>query len=335
MHQGYAELTGRRGDLFGWVRLGRQEVAWGRQRILGPLPWAPQGRSLDAVRMLGGKGMVELELLAAMIERPRTFVVGDASIPTRGVTLGAMRLGLAPHDAAHVELMALIDRAGPSPTQLGRDRLVADVGVHVFGEPIEGVTYDVEGHGQLGHMYGAQHRAWAFASIVRGQLPKPRVHPGLHLGYAMGSGHACTGDPGTACTPSESRDFFNFYPTNHPPYGNLDLNDWSNLRDAEAGLFVREDAGFEVSAIYHSFWLNDPRGTWTDSGSRLVATGWDPDNVQAHLGHELDVILSYNPWPPLMLQPGYGLFVPGSAARRLAGDDVQHFVYLWMVLTFP
>jgi hypothetical protein len=29
------------------------------------------------------------------------------------------------------------------------------------------------------------------------------------------------------------------------------------------------------------------------------------------------------------------LFVPGSAARRLAGDDVQHFVYLWMVLTFP
>jgi hypothetical protein len=337
MHQGYAELDGERGKAHGSIRLGRQEVAWGRQRILGPLPWAAAGRSLDAVRILGGLGMVELELLAAMIERPRTFTVEDVSVHTRGVTLGAMRLGIAPHDAVHVELMALVDRAGPSPAQLQRDRLVADAGVHVFGEPVKKVlTYDVEAHGQLGRWSGLPHRAWAFASLVRAQLPEPKAHPGLHLGYAMGSGNVCTGEPGTTCSPTgTSREFFNFHPTNHPPYGNLDLNDWSNLRDLEAGLFVREDAGFEVSAIHHSFWMDDPRGTWTDSGSRLVATGWDPANTERHLGHELDVILTYTPWPPLMIQPGYGFFVPGAAARRIAGNDAQHFVYLWMVLTFP
>jgi hypothetical protein len=336
MHQGYAEIGGERGKLHGWIRAGRQEVAWGRQRILGPLPWAPQGRSLDAVRMLGGMGMFELELLAAMIERPRSFTVEDGSIHTRGVTLGAMRLGIKAHDAATVELMALVDRAGPSPTQLARDRLVADAGIHVFGEPVKKVlTYDVEAHGQVGRWNGAQHRAYAFASIVRAQLPKPKAHPGVHLGYAMGSGNACRGEPGSACSPERSREFFNFYPTNHPPYGNLDLNDWANLRDLEGGLFVREDAGFEVSAIYHSFWLNDPRGTWTDSGSRLVGTGWDPTNTASHLGQELDVILTYTPWPPLMIQPGYGFFVPGAAARRIAGNDAQHFVYLWVVLTFP
>ena len=255
---------------------------------------------------------------------------------TRGVTLGAIRLGLEPHEAANVEVMALVDRAGPSPTQRERDRLVADAGVHVFGEPVKDVlTYDVEPHGQLGRWNGARHRAWAFAGIVRAQLPKPEVHPGLHLGYAMGSGNACTGEPGTTCSPIIRREFFNFYPTNHPPYGNLDLNDWSNLHDAEGGVFVREDSGFEVSAIYHSFWLNDPRGAWTDSGSRLVGTGWDPTNIEAHLGQELDVILTYTPWAPLMIQPGYGFFVPGAAARRIAGGDVQHFVYLWAVLTFP
>lgn len=336
MHQGYAELTGKRGAYSGWIRMGRQEVAWGRQRILGPLPWAAQGRSLDAVRIFGSRGIVELELLAAMIERPRNFTVEDASVHTRGVTLGAMRLGVKAHDAANVEVMALVDRAGPSPTQLSRDRLVADGGVHVSGEPVEKVlTYDVEAHGQLGHWNGVEHRAWAFASIVRAQLPRPKTHPGLHLGYAMGSGNACTGQTGTTCSPTRSREFFNFYPTNHPPYGNLDLNDWSNLRDAEAGLFVREDVGFEVSAIYHSFWLNDPRGTWTSSGSQLVASGWDPTNTASHLGQELDVILTYNPWPPLMIQPGYGFFVPGAAGRRLAGNDTQHFVYLWVVLTFP
>lgn len=340
MYQGFAQiegkLTGKRGEASGWIRMGRQEVGWGRQRILGPLPWAPQGRSLDAVRILGTRGIAELELLAAMIERPRTFTVEDASVHTRGVTLGAMRLGLEPHEAANIEVMALVDRAGPSPTQLQRDRLIADAGVHVFGEPVKKVlTYDVEAHGQAGSWNGARHRAYAFASIVRAQLPKPKAHPGLHLGYAMGSGNACTGQTGTTCSPTRSREFFNFYPTNHPPYGNLDLNDWSNLRDAEAGLFVREDVGFEVSAIYHSFWLNDPRGTWTNSGSQLVATGWDPANTATHLGQELDVILTYNPWPPLMIQPGYGFFVPGAAARRLAGNDTQHFVYLWVVLTFP
>lgn len=336
MHQGYAELAGEGRQMTAVLRLGRQEVSWGRQRILGPLPWAPQGRSLDGVSLLAVRGNAFAELLAAMIERPRTFMADDASVHTRGVVLGAARFGIALHDAAKLELLALVDRAGPSPTQLQRDRLVADAGAHLIGEPVKKVlTYDVEAHGQLGHWNGARHRAWAFASIVRAQLPKPKAHPGLHLGYAMGSGNACTGEPGTTCSPTRSREFFNFYPTNHPPYGNLDLNDWSNLRDAEVGVFVREDAGFEVSAIYHSFWLNDPRGTWTDSGSRLVATGWDPTNVHAHLGHELDVVLNYTPWPPLMIQPGYGFFVPGSAARRLAGDDAQHFVYLWVVLTFP
>ena len=73
----------------------------------------------------------------------------------------------------------------------------------MFGEPVKKVlTYDVEAHGQLGRWNGAPHRAWAFASLVRAQLPKPRMHPGVHLGYAMGSGNACTGEPGTTCSQS-------------------------------------------------------------------------------------------------------------------------------------
>jgi hypothetical protein len=341
-HQGFVRLGAERpGKMSGFVRVGRQEIAWGRHRLLGTWPWAPQGRSFDAVQAQGQIGFVGLELMYAMMERPRTFTVEDeaagtsASVHTRGAHLGGARLSVTPHRAFGAELMALVDLAAASPDALDRDRKLADIGGRVWGEPLDGVTYDVEAHGQLGSVDGLSHRAWAGASTLRARAPIDPVAPGLQLGYAIASGHACTGDAGAACAPEVHRDFFNFYPTNHPHYGILDQLGWSNMRDAEAGVFVRHEAGFEASATWHIFQLHDPRGRWRDSGGNLVGTGWDPDGAGATLGQEIDVLLTAELWAPVWLQPGYGVFLPMGAAARLAGPDPQHFVFLWVVVELP
>jgi hypothetical protein len=337
--QGWFEVAGGNEGkkLSGSIRVGRQEIGWGKHRLIGTFPWAPQGRSFDALRLQGEWGWAGIDLFYAMMERPRSFDVVDdgveppmtSSVYTRGAHLAAARLYGTPHRAIGVELMGLLDHAEASPTELARDRLIGDIGARVWGEPVEDVlTYDVEAHGQFGRQFDLVHRAWAFASSVRAQLPTEPVAPGIQLGYAIASGHACTG--ATECAPTQSNDFFNFYPTNHPHYGILDQFGWSNMRDAEAGIFVRNEQ-IEVSAIYHFFQMHRLGGRWRDSGGNIVGSGWDVGETSHTLGHEVDFLLTAKLWKPLWLQPGYGLFVPTAAGSRLAGPDVQHFVFFWLV----
>lgn len=40
------------------------------------------------------------------------------------------------------------------------------------------------------------------------------------------------------------------------------------------------------------------------------------------------------PWKPLMIQPGYGVFLPMGAARLLQNSAPQHFAYLWIIAQF-
>jgi hypothetical protein len=337
--QGWLEVAGRNEGkkLSGSIRVGRQEIGWGKHRLIGTWPWAPQGRSFDALRFQGELGWAGIDMFYAMMERPRTFEVSDAttdpptttSVYTRGAHLAAARLYATPMPEINAELMGLLDFAEASPTELDRDRLIGDIGARVWGEPVKDVlSYDVEAHGQLGRQYGLEHRAWAAASIVRVQAPLEPVAPGVQLGYAIASGHACTGT--ATCAPTQSHDFFNFYPTNHPHYGILDQFGWSNMRDAEAGVYVRNDV-LEVSAIYHFFQMHQRGGRWRDSGGNLIGAGWDLYEPSHTLGHEVDVLVTAKLWKPLWLQPGYGVFVPTAAGSRLAGPDTQHFVFLWIV----
>jgi hypothetical protein len=338
--QGWIEVKGRtESGASGSIKVGRQEIGWGKHRLIGTFPWAPQGRSFDALRLQGELRWAGLELFYAMMERPRTFEVSDAStepptplaVHTQGAHLAAAKLHMTPHRAFGAELMSLFDIADASPTELTRDRMIADIGARVWGEPVDGVTYDVEAHGQFGRMGSLAHRAWAAAAIVRAAAPTEPVMPGVQLGYAIASGHACTGATDAACAPTQSNDFFNFYPTNHPHYGILDRFGWSNMRDAEAGLFLKKDDLIEVSAIYHFFQMNQRGGRWRDSGGNIIGAGWDVDEESLTLGHEVDVLVTAKLWKPLWLQPGYGVFVPTAAGARLAGPDTQHFVFLWII----
>jgi hypothetical protein len=339
--QGWTKLEGKGPhDLSGFIRVGRQEIAWGRHRLIGTWPWAAQGRSFDALQMQGQYKFVGLELMYAMMERPRSFTIpdelaGELPVNTAGVHLGGARMFVTPHQAFNAELMGLIDWADVSPTELTRRRRIGDIGGRLWGEPVKGVTYDVEAHGQFGEVGRVDHRAWAFASTLRGRAPLEPLAPGLQLGYTIASGHACTGTTGSTCAPTTNRDFFNFYPTNHPHYGILDQFGWSNMRDAEAGVFLRHDAGFEASAVYHFFQLHESRGQWRDSGGNPVGQGWNPTGVSNTLGHELDVQITAELWGPLWLQPGYGFFVPTGAARSLAGTETMHFVFLWVIVELP
>ena len=341
LHQGYLDLHGERpSTLSGSVRAGRQEIIWGRSRMIGNLTWLPGARSFNAVRLRGSYKMLSLDVFGALTGRAQTFTYTDDSVAppepvtvrTPGAQLVGGQFGLDAHQALKLEVIGLYDRAKQHPNNVTLDRYIGDVGGRVWGEPVKGFTYDLEGHGQFGQNNGLRHRAWAGAGTLAYTHAVGDFKPGIRGGVALASGHACTGPSG--CAPMQSGDFFNFYPTNHIHYGLVDLMNWSNMRDFELGAtFAAEPGGLKISATYHYFQLHEAAGRWTNAGGAQVGAGFDPSNTMNELGHEIDFVLVTKPWKPLMVQPGYGAFIPTGAGVTLGGDTPQHFLYLWVVFT--
>lgn len=347
LHQGWMQLGGKKDALDGFVRLGRQEITIGNQRLIGPLAWMPNARSFDAAMFHGQAGRFELDLFGAMMQPPGVVSAPDPMDPmappltanSNGAQLAGLVFGVDIHKAVNAQVVGLFDRADARNDALTFDRQIANTGLRVFGEPIDGLKYDAEGNVQFGENNTRTHFAWAWAARVDYVYKKPKVKPGAHVGYAMASGESCTGDPSAdpaePCGATDSNEFFNFYPTNHMHYGFADLMGWRNMRELEAGVMIAIPEVLEKLEVkYHYFQLNVPDGRWSNAGGANVGAGWDPDNDDRNLGHEIDVFAVIKPWKPLFIQPGYGVFIPVGAGKKIGGDDPQHYLWLWLVAEF-
>lgn len=332
LHQGYLELGGASQSVAGYVRAGRQEISYGTMRLIGHLPWAPTARSFDAIRGHAEVGKFSVDGFGAILERPQAFTVEATgqSVTNDGSQLYAAQLAYAAHPLLTVEVLGLLGRLRPNPSAVARDKTILSPDAHVFGKA-RGFFYDVEGSVQRGTAEGRSHRAWAWAAFAGYRVETLTAKPGLRAGIAQASGQACTGTPEEGCGGRDSTEFFNFYPTNHIHYGLVDLAGWRNIRDVDVRALLGSNAPLEMAAAYHYLALTQTTGAWKNAAGALVGAGWDPDNQASELGHEVDLTATYKPIEGLMLQGGYGVFVPGQAGRRLAGPDPQHFAWLWIV----
>ena len=79
LHQGILEFGN---DERGYVRVGRQEINYGNQRMIGALDWLMSGRSFDALRFHGFFGdKVEVDAFGSMLARQQNFVDDTVTPP--------------------------------------------------------------------------------------------------------------------------------------------------------------------------------------------------------------------------------------------------------------
>lgn len=339
-HQGYVEVAdeglGRRGNISGYVRAGRQEVVLWTARLLANSPWQPGMRAFDVVRGRLDVGRFGVETGFALLRAPRTFTLTDPTAPgpvrTHGEQLSWLEFTARFHKALEAHAAVLVLRQDAIGADPARERLLATPGFYVHGEPAKGWVYDVEGYLQAGRATSKDHRAWAGAATVGCTAPI-RLQPGLRLTYELASGSACTGEPGGAvgCDASESRDFERHFGARHRFRGWADQVGASNFRGLVVRGTLEPDDGLQFLVDYHFFQLAEARGQWVVNSGAPVGQGWLPGNDNNTIGHEVDVLVTYQPWEVLQLRPGYSLFVPAGAGVSIAGSDPQHFAYLWLV----
>ena len=281
LHQGYGQIDAPHGLM---LRVGRQEVNWHGQRLIGAVGWTHQARSFDAVRLVLDREDASAELLYALIlDRPAGD--GDSASALEDRHLIGFRAG------PRMGKTLILDGLGIVHVDRGRSEAFATVGV--YGSGAAGIfSWELEGYGQLGTRAAVDLVA---AGLFGGRA---RVTAPVAAGLTLGGGFdLVSGDDDP--TDGVFTTFDTLYATNHTFYGHMDRYLNLPLHAGGAGL-VDGMLLFAVAPV---------RLVKISVDVHVFASPWASESFH---GVEVDSAVVVKPVTPLALAAGVWVYVPGA-----------------------
>ena len=273
LHQGWVELGNPATGPFA-LRAGRQELAYGEQRLIGAVDWAQQARAFDGVRARGRRGDLVVDGFAMRLREDEAFGT-DASFLGAYATTPAP-IGLADGYVLYNTFADVTDQW----TLGGR--------WSVEGEP---VSWRVEAAYQTGTR--ADQDASAYLLALRAGMPIGAARAELWYDRLSGDDDPLDG---------EIKVFDTLFATNHKFYGLMDLftdipahTGGRGLQDLALKTTFPVRADVAIDADLHAFFFSASDGL--ESG---------------HIGEELDVVGRWAYTPAVGISGGVAVFWPGD-----------------------
>jgi hypothetical protein len=301
LRQGYADVGSARTPVA--VRLGRQELAYGEQRLVGHVSWTNAARTFDGAKVTFRTPAFQVDAFGASVVRILDGEFDKSGNGNRFAGAYATTARLIPQ--ASVEPYFLWRRDVNLRAELGAlgELSSSTVGVRVAGRLPARLDYGVEMALQRGGLASDEVRAWAGHWQLRESLPGAgAVKLVGEYNFASGDADPADGVRGT---------FDQLYPTPHDKYGLADQVGWKNVHHARAGLELTPFRGLPLTANYHSWWLVEPRdGLYTAASAPIarVITG----ALNRHVGQELDIQAARAITPQIQLAAGYAHIFTGA-----------------------
>jgi hypothetical protein len=306
------------------VRLGRQELSFGDERLVGVSNWSNTGRSFDAARAIYSAPGVRVD------------VFSGAVVVTVNGRFDRPHFNNKFH-GAYVSLDRLPGKSVLQPyvfwksnaTAVDKEGRIGDLDVFTYGTRAVGhftsrADYGFEMAFQTGHLSGDRIRAWAGHWTTGYRIRKSNRAPRAVAEYNYASGD--DGHPGRRGT------FDQLYPTDHSKYGTADRIAWRNIHDVMAGLDWRPEPKLRVQLDYHGFWLADIRDAlYTESGAPFVRNINAPSR---RIGTEMDLQVSYIYSEHLEFGGGCAHLFPGPYLKASTKGSAVTFPYVMWSYSF-
>ena len=293
LHQGFFDVT--LGEQWS-ARVGRQEIAFGGERLIGAVGWAQQGRSFDAVRTTLRIPDLTVDVFRAQLAEEAADEGEDSAL------LGVY--AVASRRRHTLDTFGFFSRSRSADTRQWTS------GARAHGR-LGALAYRMEGAAQLGRRSGERVRAWMFGMRLGHALPGP--FGDLSLWYDHLSGDDAPGD-GTV------RTFETLFATNHKFYGYADLflnipgdTGGRGLRDLALKWNLEALAGTSIGAEFHTFRLAEGSGLGT-----------------SRLAEEIDVTLTHEANSALRLTAGLS-YVWGRRGLAEIGRDAGHYTFTYLM----
>jgi len=324
LHQGFVEITAF-GDSGLSLYAGRREWKYGDERLIGAFGWDNVGRAFDGGTLRWTRKQFWLDGFYAQVDQEPNPV--DAAKGTRGDSLSGAYAHWSPRQGDEWEAYTLYFR--DSEKLAGETGAAGTTRIGMAGgrarSRVERFDYLVEGGVQRGRFNGDDHRAWA-AAAQAGLTLGPGKHWRAFAGYDYATGDRNSAD-------GAHQEFFNFFPTNHPHYGYMDLFGWRNLRSPYLGAALSSGRHW-AQARLHDFNLQSSRGRWSSAGG--VTLGFDAGGSSGtNVGREADLTYRFKWTAHVSVEADLSRFEPGEfadQARPGSAGDPSTFAYL--MLTF-
>ncbi|MBZ0254475.1 alginate export family protein [bacterium] len=302
------------------LKIGRQLLFYGKQRLVGHFLWSNTARSFDAV-----KANIAIDSLNGSIDffagQPVDHDWGNFNeiLDNKNTLYGAYSVW---KDIAFLDFLEAY--------YLLKDVDNVDTEVHTLGVRL-GNTYDsgwdweAEFAGQFGDYAGLDHQAFALsmnAGYTFDYAWSPRV--GVGYNWSPGDGDATDGDHET---------FDNLFPTNHIHYGQMDFASWRNMHDIELEVSGKPMDKMTAKFELHNFILDESDSdAWYSAGGGVLRAG--AAGADDYVGSEIDIVVSYVAADWLKIEAGYSHLFTGGFVEDTGDDDDADWGYLMTTITF-
>ncbi len=314
VQQAFARLTVPVGSARAAVSAGREDLAFGRERLVGPLDWVNSRRTFQGANLVisAGPGTARLFWVRPVQVRLVTWNIPDSTRQVFGAYLACERPG---YGADAYWLGAHTDVARFNSTTAADRRSTIGTRLYTRG-PARGGALDAEI--EAAYQFGTFGTSDVSAMMVASQAGwRPATATRLYVGIDYGSGDDSTaGKAGT---------FHQLYPTAHAFLGFADVHGRQNVVDLSWGgsAVVRRAT---VMADVHNFWRASSKdGLYGADGAQARAAG---SGLSARVGTEVDLTVRYPVRVDMPLQAGYSLYLPGRYLEQSGRWETLHFGYV-------
>jgi hypothetical protein len=323
IRQAYVEIGSSKE---GWadVIVGRQVLAFGDERVIGPSDWLNMGRTFDAARLDLHRTGYRVSLFASSVivgvdGAMDHHLQGNNLYGVYGSFTNAIpRATLEPYVLWRV---APANAALPETARRGHLN-EATIGVRVAGHLPAAFDYDIEMDGQAGSLGANSIRAWAgywnLGRTFRGVPTAPRIF--IDSNYASGSRNPSGRTWST---------FDQIYPSNHDKLEFADQVGRKNIQQVRAGVEETISRRWKLRQTYEDLWLATTHDAlYASSGAISIAA--DPNAASGHIGQEVDFIAQYQVDKRIAAGFGYARLFSGRFLKTVSpGKDYGYpFFYL-------
>ncbi len=321
LRQAWVGLGGRESDIWD-LKVGRQSIAFGSERIIGAGEWGNVPRVFDAARLGLHHGSNRVDIFSSSVVHGDIGpwddhrVAGDNLHGIYG-SLGSLlpKSKIEPY---------LLRRTSPSFGSLGA--------LHSWTSGLRAVDsgstpwgYETEVSVQRGRIGQADLSSWA--GMVQGQrrwANRP-WKPVAVLEYDFASGDRTPND-GVINT------FDQLYPTNHGKYGVVDQVGRRNTKDAMAGLWFSPHRALKLKAEGHSFWLANRFDALYGAGGGAVVAPISGGASTTDVGREIDISADWKPTQHYEIGFQYGRLIPGKFLKRYSPGFDRSFYTVFLTV---
>lgn len=322
LRQAYADLGNTQQGAF-TLRVGRQEMFFGEQRLVGHLTWVNAARSFDGVRATYRTKGLTVDAFGTSVVRIIDGEFDRSGYGNRFVGAYASATAWIPKATVEPYVFWRRDQAQKSERGAVGDLSAVTLGARWVGKLPASVDYGAEMAFQTGSLGPDAIDAWAGHWIVGNTLGGAwKIRVAEEYNFASGDNNPSDGRRQT---------FDQLYPTGHDKLGLADQVGWKNIRDLRSMVELTPRRGWPVTASLHSWWLADAHDALYNAAGNAVARVSGGSGV-SRVGDEFDVQMTHALTGQVQLAAGIAhVFPSGFLDTTTPGAN---YTYPFVMVTY-